>query len=242
MTIQNVPETASIGFFGVSGGFRDYPLFGEHFTRRVTSAVPNDPALVPNGDVARFAKDFEHSDFLFAGRNSNLAADSLSQNFYLLSRYGPDSLWIRADLRAAQECDDSKWPFTTFFEGATEQICPQFPVIIGEHVQIPTPKGNFSPLIRSGVGGGLEFGLLVKDERDVDFSIRIDPKDVRIPQTLQIMITGSDSQPVAYFAPFDKKEPLDFVIQLAPDTYKMQLTLSDGSVKAEISKIRITVR
>jgi hypothetical protein len=240
MVMESVPQTASIGVAS-GGNFRDYPFFGEHFTRQVTNKVPTTSAFSLNVDAAPFEEKFQHSDFLYLEQNFAYSNEFASRDFSLLSQYGAKSLWIRNTLRHNDECDNDKWPFKKFLPESSVVVCLQFPLIIGENVHTPTPKGHFSPILEAGVDGGLEFGLLILDKVRVKFSVYIDPGDIDSKQTLQLTIIGLDSRPQIFAATFDDKDILRWVVPLDPDSYRVQWTLVDGSVQAELSKIQIIV-
>jgi hypothetical protein len=241
MVSENAPLDASIGVaFGRDTG--DYPLFGERFTRRVAWVVP-DKEFLPRADIERFKRDFENSDFLFMSQyRSPLGADYIADKFSMLSQNGHHSFWIRKNLRSANECDGNKWPFKKFYVSSSNIACPQFPILIGD-VETKTPNGDFTPEIGIAPGKSLKFGFLVKKQTEAKFTISIYSGSIKSEQILQLMITGSDSQPRIFSAPFNsahKKGIVTFTIPLTPDTYKIQMSISSGLVTSKIIKIQVT--
>jgi 4-amino-4-deoxy-L-arabinose transferase-like glycosyltransferase len=244
MIKENVPINSSMGVaFGTGTG--DYPLFGEYFTRQVTWVIPDEASLLPRTDIQGFKEDFEQSEFLFMSQyNSPLMNDYISNEFSLLSENGYQSLWIRKYLRNKNDCDEGKWPFTKFYSTPSNTVCPQFPIIIGE-VETRTPDGNFAPVIGTDADKYLEFGLLVKKKADVTFTINMFSGKIKARQILQFTITGTDSRRQVFYAPFNtlnKNDILNFSMPLKPDTYRIHMTIADGSAESKISKIHVTTR
>ncbi len=245
MIAENVPANASIGIDS-EAEFADYPFFGEHFTRRVTLAIPADETILPRVDTGRFVADFQDSDFLFlVGGQSRFVANLAPGRFRLLSAYDGDSLWIRKDLHPSNACDGDKWPFADFFHSSTAAVCPQFPIIPSSvahgYVQSTFLKtGQLLSIIGIGSDGRLEFGLLVTEDSNVRFSIQVKPRNGTATQTLLLVISGTESQPNSFSATFGKEESLDFTIALQSGVYRLQLGLTDGE-QAAISGFRVTV-
>jgi hypothetical protein len=239
MISENVPVAASIGLVVDHGDFRDYPLFGQDFTRRVTE-VSQDKNILPLGNIEPFARDFQHSDFIVVEKKrSQTITDFPSDGYLLLSEYGIDSLWIRSDLRSSGECDQDKWPFKNFYKTTTDIVCPQFPISIGGRARIP--NGSFMPTFGAGALKKLRFGLLVRKLTSVKFSITVEPKKVDSQRTLQLTITGSDSQSQIISMDFDNQNNIsDFSALLKPDNYKISFTLGNNSRPVKVLEVQVT--
>jgi hypothetical protein len=242
MVTENVPESASIGV--VHGwDFRDYPFFGEHFTRRVALAVPENESSPPRVDATGFASDFQGSDFLIIeGAESHFIPDLASQAFDLLSVHNGNSLWVRKDLRASNECDDKKWPFTDFFRSVFQQVCARFPIvppvaIYGYLGNLYLENGRFVPIIGVGPQAAFEFSLLVTRPTRARFMVEVSPRSAGI-QTLQLGLFHGGSQPILFSAPFDRGRVLEYVARLQPAVYTLRLGLANGGT-ASIESIRV---
>lgn len=239
---ENVPLNASIGVVSARD-FRDYPFFGEHFTRRVTLAIPEDAAVLPKLNPAPFASAFQQSDYLFiVGTSSRFIPDLALRSFDLLSVHNSDSFWIRDDLRTSSDCDDDKWPFTDFFRSSFPQVCAQFPIFPGSIADgfrgaLYLDDGRFKPQIGSSSQAMLKFSLLVKQPTRANIAVRVAATEGTVP-TLQLVLSAERSQPVLFSAPFSAVQSLTFQTNLLPGVYNVQLHLENG-VSARIQTFRV---
>lgn len=244
MITENVPVLASIGIDSQSD-FRDYPFFGEQFTRRVTLAIPADESILPRVDTGPFIQDFQDSDFLFlVSGGSPFSRGLASSKYRLLSVHDGNALWMRNDPRAPEACEGDKWPFTDFFKSSSASVCPQFPIIPGTiangFVQSSfLSTGQFVPVIGTGSNALFEFGLLVKRESSVGFSIQAQSRYTRDPQTLLMAISGAGSDPKSFSAPFRAEQTLNFAVPLPAGSYRIQLGLASGE-QASINRFQVT--
>jgi len=242
---QDVPANASIGVVSYED-FRDYPLFGEHFTRRVTLAAPEAPDALPHTDLPRFTEDFLNSDFLLrVGGSSHSLPSEVSSKFSVVSDDGANALWIRHDLIAPGDCDTAKWPFPDFFQSSSALICPQFPVAPGltaggfAHT-IFLRDGRFVPVVSAGSEGQLEFRLLVLQPVQARFSIQVVPGEKNTPEVLQLVLAAGDSPPRSFSAGFAESKDLQFSVPLERSTYAVQVALAPGSTEATITRIQVS--
>jgi 4-amino-4-deoxy-L-arabinose transferase-like glycosyltransferase len=244
MVVENIPQSASVGTVSVRD-FRDYPFFGEKFTRRLTRAIPDERSTVPHGDTTGFASDFQHSDFLFIqGTNSHFIPDLASKAFDLLTVYNGDSLYIRKDLRSSSECDDKKWPFPDFYGSSTKKVCSQFPLVPGTvsggFVQtVFLHDGQFLPVIGVGSHAMFKFSLLVKEPTRAKFAVQVEPRGTARSQTLLLALLTDGSQPMAFSSSFSTRKVLTFAAQLEPGTYRVQLGLANG-LGASIHRFQVS--
>jgi hypothetical protein len=245
MITENVPIDSPMGVAFGKAGDGDYPLFGEHFTRRITRVIPDETTFLHRIDIQRFKEDFEQSEFLLMSLyNSPLMNDYISNEFSLLSRNGLQSLWIRKYLRTKNDCDEGKWPFTKFYSAHSNTVCPQFPIIIGDF-ETKISNGDLVPVIGTDADKYLEFGLLVKKKAEVIFTINMFSGKIKAKQMLQFTITGTDSRPQVFYASFNtlnKNDIINFSMPLEPDTYRIHMTIADGSKESKILKIHVVTR
>jgi hypothetical protein len=246
MVMENVPENVSIGV--VHGwDFRDYPFFGEHFTRRVILAIPDDRSNAPRVDTARFASDFQHSDYLYIeGTESHFIPDLATQAFDVLSVHNilgqnSNTLWVRRDLHAPNACDDKKWPFTDFFRSAFPRVCARFPIVppvlTDTYWTLLLEHGRFVPVIGVGPHAALEFSLLVKEPTRARFMVEVSPRS-KDSQTVQLVLSTEGSKPILLSAPFDAWKVLEFRVRLEAGLYRVRVGLVSGQ-KASIVSFRV---
>jgi hypothetical protein len=246
MVTENIPANSSIGVVS-KWSLRDYPFFGERFTRRVTLAIPDDQSILPRIDTGPFRRDFMDSDYLLTSdQGSPAIVDDVINEFDMLSDDGDNSLWIRKTLNSTTACDGQRWPFTDFFQSSPDEICPEFPIVSpgspGDTYKGVSPQdGRFMPAISLGSNSKLHFGLLVKGSAEYDFSIEISPGERGYDKSLQLIITDSDSQARVFYAPFYNMSSLHFRIPLEPGTYKLAIGLSKGprSMPAQILNMQV---
>jgi 4-amino-4-deoxy-L-arabinose transferase-like glycosyltransferase len=245
MITENVPINSPMGVAFGKAGDGDYPLFGEHFTRRITRVIPDEAIFLPRTDIQGFKEDFEQSEFLFMSRyNSPRMNEFISNEFSLLSKNGYQSLWIRKYLRTKNDCDESKWPFTKFYSttsNTVNTVCPQFPISIGV-AETRTPDGDFVPVIGTDTDKYLEFGLLAKKKAEVTFKINMFSGKIKAKQILQFTIAGTDSRRQVFYIPFNtfnKNDIINLSMPLEPDTYRIHMTIADGSAESKILKIHV---
>jgi hypothetical protein len=240
MLSAHASPTASIGVAG-SNVIRDYPFFGERFTHRVTRALPDDRSIVPRVDTARFAQEFERSDFLFIeGLQSRFSPDLAPPEHDLLSVYNATSIWIRKDLRSAGDCDGREWPFPEFYESSSLKACPRFPIIQGKLARGYSGTsvmrgGRFVPAI--GPHTKFTFSLLVKEPTSATLAIRVAPRFLG-PRIMQLMLSAQGAQPTVLSASFSSPQLLKFMVVLHPGVYQVQLGLTAGE---EVSVERFLV-
>jgi hypothetical protein len=246
MVQENVPAGGSIG---VESGpdFRDYPFFGESFSHHVALAVPKDASLWPRTDIGRFTADFQNSDYLFLSQSmsSPMAGPAFDQ-FDLLSSDGIQTLWVRKALRTSNGCDGDRWPYSEIIESSSPVVCPQFPILPsraagGDATTIFLRGGNFVPAIAPGPSGVFAFHLLIRKAAAVELSIQMLPRGQNGRQTLQLEISGAESQPQFFSGVFSKKTILQFSVLLHRGTYKVGLGLAPGSTAASVLKIKLGV-
>jgi hypothetical protein len=243
MIKENIPADASIGIaFGKDTA--DYPLFGEHFTRKVTWVIP-EKILLPRTDVEKFKQDFEKSDFLFTSMyNSQSLNDLITDDFLLLAQTNGGFLWTRKDLRTENECDDNKWPFKDFYVSSSNVVCPQFPILIrGSEIQ--TVNGVFAPEVSINSNSYLEFNFFAKEEVTAAFTISMFSGTTKPYQTLQLTLTDSNSKSEILSAPFNsakKNGDVRFVVNLESGVYKIRLSISSGNADSKIIKIQVETK
>lgn len=245
MIMENVPANSSIGIASYED-FRDYPFFGEHFTRHVALEVPDNKTLWPRVDIGHYEADYQHSDYLFfaAGAWPSIP-DLVYQGFYPLSNHNANSLWIRKDLRAPNECDGDKWPFPDFFRSSNDAaVCPRFPIVpglaSGGSPELLVPNGHFVPVVGSGEAGRLAFDLLVREQGQFDLLIAVDPGKFDRPEVLELRLSQADSEPQVYTASFRQATVLDFGMPLRPDIYTLQIGLRGGPLEVRVLNIKMT--
>jgi hypothetical protein len=242
MIVENVPDSASLGVIG-NTDFRDYPFFGQNFTRKVTQVMPERPTYPFHVDFELYLKNFRDSEFLFISSDDKahgfrFIADEFFLMSKLMSKGDTQSIWIRKNLHPLDQCDDGQWPFSVFVISSSEVICPQFPIIIGNS-SLSTPQGHFAPSINAEANEGLEFNLLVLRELEASFFVTVDPGDVESQQTMHVLISNVYSIPQTYTLSFEGEEVLEFIAHLDPQTYTIKFVLLDNSVETSISKIEI---
>jgi hypothetical protein len=245
MVMENVPASTSIGILGTRD-FRDYPFFGEQFSRHVALAVPEDELIWPRTDMRRFETDFEQSDYLFlVGNQPPSIADLASGQFDLLSDDGTNSLWMRKNLRTPDECDGDRWPFTELLDITSSIVCPRFPVRPGLGSAaypgaIVLHDGHFVPAIAAGPGGIFAFDLVAKETAAFKLSVQVVPRESNTREMLQVTINGAHSAPQEFSAAFTENSVLPFSVMLPRGTSHMLLSLAPGSTEASVVRINLT--
>jgi 4-amino-4-deoxy-L-arabinose transferase-like glycosyltransferase len=241
--LESVPDSTSIGVVGYAD-LRDYPLFGEHFTRQVTWALPDNLALSPRTNIDRFVSDFESSEYLFISTardyraEPRLAIEFAPQYFDLLIRGGKDSVWVRKELRNVNDCEQDTWPFNKLFMLDADKICPQFPIIAG----IPTraPNGIWRPEVGNGEDEGLLFGIFIKEPALLEIRVRIN-EELSDLETFQMQII-EDGEIAVLAADALKKNEVIFAQQFDAGKYMIRFVKQGGQDSIFIQKIVVNTR
>lgn len=244
---QSVPSTASIGLLS-DDNFRDYPLFGEHFTHRVTLAVPEEETLNPRINIGPFETDFQHSDYIYLTHiPSQAISNAVFRDYSPLIEAGTNSIWIRNDLRPPDYCDGDTWPFTEIFKSSIAEICPRFPIHPGVTSggaagTIYLQDGHFIPVISTERAGQLAFDLLVRNSTIVKISILISSPKSPDTTTFELSISNKDIQPQLSTATFSGTQTLGFIVPLHAGINTMRLGIADGPIQARVLKIELAAQ
>ena len=241
---RNVSEDASVGLTG-GLNFRDYPFFGDRFTHFVTLAVPDDPALLPSTDLARYTRDFENSDYLLLSPQDPAAIETtVPQGFKLMGSDGINSIWVKEGLRPVDECDLDRWPFRDFFRSPVgSAVCPQFPIttppIMTEMGTLYVPGDRFLPIIGSGEEGALMFDLWARQPTRLRISIRVDPQGYTRSQMLQLQLSAPQSASNTYTQPFSGRTVVNYAVPLHEGTNTVQLSLANSALQVQILNVQL---
>ncbi len=247
MIKTNVPPEASIGLTG-GLNFRDYPLFGERFTHRLTLALPDDEALLPRSSPQGFVKAFQHSDYLLLNTNNpySLTEAGLA-GFDLLGDDGLNSVWVRKGLRPPDECAGNRWPFRDFYRAAEDAVvCPQFPITPPhagpDNGTVYIEGDRYVPVISSRPDGVLKFDLLAKRTTRLRLTMRLDPQGYTVEQTLQLRISQPNTPDQIYSTKFSGKGLVTLEIPLRTGRYTAALGLVDSPLEVSVISIQATTR
>jgi hypothetical protein len=235
--IENVPASAAIGLVN-SGEFRDYPLFGERFTRRVTLEVPSDASMVPAGEVGPYLEDLRTSDYILSARGLLSAVAGLdAASFDPLVTNGHNSLWVRSGLREPGQCDTQRWPFIKWIRTMHPDVCPTFPLALGvDHRELAQ---RFSANLRGGPDGAMGFALLTRRTTSLQVSMDVNPGAADVEHVLQLRLIGDDGRVDLQIRSFLGRSQVLFLLDLSPQTYWLEITLPDGSGEVSIDKIEL---
>jgi hypothetical protein len=94
------------------------------------------------------------------------------------------------------------------------------------------------PVISSRPNGFLKFNLFAKDATQLHLTLRVDPQGYTTPQTLQLVISQANAEPVVYSTQFSGKGLVRFVVPLPKGTSTAQLALADSPLEVSIVSIQ----